>query len=791
MIISDSNQIRAVTYCAANLTALGDVKVFLMEMKSAKQRAALVRLPVLALGSLLATTALTHAQTLDLGAVGVSGTGVSDTAVGTQAKPGTAAAVAPTQGNLHEVQPQTIVSDKFIQDEVAPSSDYTGAVKLVPSLVTTTANGPGGAEAKITLRGFQDGEYNITMDGVPFGDTNDFTHHSTAYFPAGMLGQVVVDRGPGYASTIGNATFGGTVALQSREFKDQRGADVTASIGSWNTQHYGAELQSGKMGTSGTQVLFDYNDTTTDGYLQNASSYTQNYTLKVRQPIADRFVLTAFSSLNKSMYHNISKITSAQATQYGSNYAGLNNDPTSQQNADYNITHKTTDMEYVDLKGDLSFLQFDNNAYTYSYINKDHETSNQNGTSSIADNKAVTFNGYNILTNGDVPVFEKENRYRAYGDTLTLSKDIDAGLASGTLRTGIWYEHQDNNRYYVQEDGNKNFSVVTTGTAAAFSGYQYNLNSYVDNLQPFVEYNWKPTNSVTITPGYKHIDFQREQQGSPNQLASGAAKKSAQPSVDFTESYDADLAFITGNYRITDALSAYGEIAQGFLAPNVNVLYVSNPGKNSVAPETTLNYQTGLVYKDDKFAGDVDLYYIDMSNTAQQFLKGTPQAYYANVGEVIYKGVEAEGTRVIGEGFSAFAGGSLNRAKTTNNGLWIANAPDTTLNTGLLYDQNGLYGSLINHYVGHQYASTQVSTSDANRMKPYNSTDLVVGYRLGQMLPITRDIKVEAGVSNLFDRHSVTDSSGTLNSAGTALTSANTVYWQTPRSFFTTITASF
>jgi len=61
--------------------------------------------------------------------------------------------------------------------------------RIAPSIgAGVSPNGPGLAETKVTLRGFQDGEYNVTSTRDPFGDTNNPTHHSTSYFPARIIG---------------------------------------------------------------------------------------------------------------------------------------------------------------------------------------------------------------------------------------------------------------------------------------------------------------------------------------------------------------------------------------------------------------------------------------------------------------------------------------------------------------------------------------------------------------------------------------------------------------------------
>lgn len=84
-----------------------------------------------------------------------------------------------------------------------------------------------------SIRGFQDGFFNVTLDGIPWGDSNDFTHHSTSYFMAQDVGAVVVDRGPGNAATLGDATFGGTIAVQSDDPRNVRSLSGELSGGSF------------------------------------------------------------------------------------------------------------------------------------------------------------------------------------------------------------------------------------------------------------------------------------------------------------------------------------------------------------------------------------------------------------------------------------------------------------------------------------------------------------------------------------------------------------------------------
>jgi iron complex outermembrane receptor protein len=140
----------------------------------------------------------------------------------------------PSQGSLVATQPQSIVGGDFIQNNDAPAANYTDIIKFTPSVWTVDPNGPGLMENLGTsIRGFQDGQFNVTFDGIPWGDSNDFTHHSTSYFMAQDIGNVVVDRGPGNAGTVGDATFGGTVYVQSADPKKAQGL-TAASTRDWS-----------------------------------------------------------------------------------------------------------------------------------------------------------------------------------------------------------------------------------------------------------------------------------------------------------------------------------------------------------------------------------------------------------------------------------------------------------------------------------------------------------------------------------------------------------------------------
>ena len=682
------------------------------------------------------------------------------------------------------------------------------------------------------LRGFADGQYNVTIDGIPFGDANDFTHHTTSFFPAGVLGDVAVDRGPGTASTVGYATFGGTIGLHSRALTNDFSGSVRGGYGSFNDGLAVGEIQSGKIAaTGGTRLLVDYLYHHTDGALNYAALDTEQAVGKLEQPLGGSWTLTAFVSWNHTRYNNWNPITPNQQALYGKSFGALNNNPRSVLYQGYNYKRKNTDVEYLHLDGTVAGIAVENTVYSYDYRN--HERNGNNpldlGLPPVKANA-----GYGTLNaakgNLDILGNRQLNMYRAYGDILDLSHRIRAGIASGTLRAGLWYEHQDNRREQYLVDWtlggvfdaapgvdphsfNGKNALGQTGTGA----YVYHINEGIDTVQPFVEYDWTPARGITIIAGVKHIDFTRDHQADINQ-------GSLLP-INFKKTWSATLPSISANWRIEPATSVYAQIARGFLAPNANVFYTASATKNNFDPQHTTNYQAGIVHRRGRVTADVDAYYIDFDNfitTVTDFSVTPNQTYSINGGGVIYKGVEAQASLTLLRDLSAFAAGSLNSAKTKGGNqraggdLWIAGAPDHTVSLGLLYDNSALYGTILGKRVGARYfganrtnlqmvngqlaptAAAQIvdpttgASYRSNRLSAYNIVDLTLGYRF-KASPVGRTLKFEFQVQNLFDNRDASDTNGRLlTGGGDAIDPAATTFtYLPPRAFSGSVTVGF
>ena len=163
-----------------------------------------------------------------------------------------AAQLAPLDSRLDQRSARTEINEHYVQNFTAPTADFAEIIQNAPGAFSINSNGVGLGDAKTYFRGFADGNYDITFDGIPFEDTNSPTHHSWAFFPSPLIGGVDFDRSPGSAATVGPTPFGGSINLLSRpsvgyNFNVRGGV----SYGSFNTILTNIEVDSGKLGANG------------------------------------------------------------------------------------------------------------------------------------------------------------------------------------------------------------------------------------------------------------------------------------------------------------------------------------------------------------------------------------------------------------------------------------------------------------------------------------------------------------------------------------------------------------
>ena len=689
------------------------------------------------------------------------------------------AEIAPLTASLTTTQPQTAVNRAYI-DSANPGSDMFQLVSLAPSVnATGNTNGTGLGETKVSIRGFQDGEYNVTYDSIPFADTNNPTHHSTAFFPSNTIETVVVDRGPGNASQLGQATYGGNLNLYSRAAKETMGGQIEGVYGTWNTVIVRAELQSGAVQSlGGARFVLAGQYLQSDGAATFSPVGSKNLFFKMVLPIGSANTLTVMSTWNRNFYYQSDVLKGATCgtggaalpagTQlnvdsctptsnigvYGLGYA-LGNDPTKQDFWQYNRTDKTTDFSYLRLQSNLgSGFSMDNRVYMYAYTN--------NTLSGNAGRTVTGFSGLGtpaspyVAIQGpatDVLGYDKMNKYRVYGYIGQINYDFPLGK----IRVGGWFEHANTWRHlydfdwttgqspaYIEKFNNGN------GTAAqnvlppiGVANIRYEQNSGWNQYQLFAEFEIHPMDGLAITPGVKYLHFTR----SINALVNQTSRLPLGTQATWTKT----LPFLTVNWQVKPNWAFYGQYAQGMYVPDLSSFY-SASGSLSTAldalqPQTTTNYQIGTVWHGEKVSIDLDAYKIDVNNKIGTCTTtGCDTSLLVNIGTVHYKGVEGQISLMPTKHFSLFGNASWNYAHSASTGVQISKAPYYTATLGLVYNGGGFKVSFAQKFTGPAYANEYSGSGPRNyRIEAYSLGELSVSKEFGD------NLQIGLNLSNVFN----------------------------------------
>ncbi|WP_114240705.1 TonB-dependent receptor [Dyella sp. C9] len=671
--------------------------------------------------------------------------------------------LAPSAAPLDAVQPTSVIDERFIRDGLRFNANFDDIIKYAPSVTVTSPEGPGlGKNEGISIRGFQDGQFNITFDGIPFGDASDLHHTTSAYFNNHVLGQAEIDRGPGGGATIGNATFGGTVALRSREPSDTPGITPYFTIGSWNTRAGGvsADEQIGEH----TRLFADISKESSDTYLKGTDDRREHVFIKTITQLGEATELTFVTSYNREHQNTVQGATKQEIAEYGWRY-GLTDNPDLQSYKGYNNAAYYSSFTYLGLTSKLGDWDVDNKVYLNTFDHWARKTSDASDNNPL--DNGVTFydaKGKKLKkVAADVPGKLSDSGFHAFGDVLRLARE----LGPGEFQTGVWLERNLDARYQYPLD-------LTTGQQSGTKYgplYNYQFNDRTDTVQPYVQYDWNITDSFTLSPGVRYSEVTRQ--------LNALLNKVSPPTPSYAEAtYHATLPSLSAHEKLSDQWSAYAQVAKGFLAPPIDVIEVN--GSKPLSPEQTTNYQLGTAYATRQFTFGADVYYINFSNYLAETQVATSNGNenaYINAGGAIYKGAEAEATYALTQTLSLYGNASYNRATYKNSDVHVAATPRVTAALGVLYSSPlGYFGSLMGKFAGRQYgvdnttgANGNIVFANSQPIGSYFSTDAALGYRSDHGPWGAKGYSVSMDINNLFNVHKITGYAGTQAVSGAPL----------------------
>ena len=742
-----------------------------------------VFLMLAAAGAAQAADAAAAAATApNMGSAGGEGTDVEQVVITDEAN--RAAAQAPAKASLDQVQPESIISHQYIQQAVSTVGDYTDVALIAPSVSGIGSNGVGiGDYNKTMVRGFKDGQYNVTYDGISFGDTNDPTHHPDDYFPTSTIGAMVVDRGPGAAGDLGQANFGGALHMFSPTVSDTFGVTQEITGGSFDTVNLVTTINTGAT-SSGAKLLLNFNELHSNGELSYSGGDMSNQLAKFVMPIGPNWTLTAFGVRQYARFNfedsNGPGQTWQQVQAYGKNWQ-MTNIPGDEHNYKWNYESKATDFEYVDLKGTVTpGLTAEDQLYTYYYANKTVSTNSNadligSNASSVINVATPSLGELKTDTGG----YDKLNLYRVWGNVVRINKDFGS---FATLKVGGVTEISSTDRHNLFEDFTANFQPDFKFSPASkypllpgITNAKLQENSKWFQYQVFADLDLHPLSNWTISPGVKYVNFTRDVNAANESVAGGFKNQPLNNGNGgyLSTTYTQPLYFLTTNYKVTHDWAFYAQVATSFLIPSLSDLYTAGLNVQNLQPEKTITYQAGTVYTHGNLTADFDAYEVDASNFTNScsFSDPTPAnpanitQGFCNLGKAKFNGFEGEVAYALPYGLSVFANYSSNVSKTAAIGAnnlgvapagasSVANAPRWTDAAGIIYNQGPWSGTLTYKQVG-AFSSNGFKSP---YLPGYDTINGSAAYDFGRF-------KLRLQVLNLADKRAITSfSPGTATS---------------------------
>jgi iron complex outermembrane receptor protein len=700
----------------------------------------------------------------DLGTVGASYDGDASHAQGAAAK------AAISQSSLAARQAESIVGDSFVRNDIAPTSDFTQIVQNTPGLFSFNQNGPGMGDNTPHFRGYSNGNYNMTFDGIPFNDTNGVSQHSWVFFPSPFVGGAVVDRSPGLASTVGQATFNGSINLLSRVLSPTESTSVSGTVGSWNTHVVGVEHETGQFGENGNQnLMFTVQDMNTSGYQTFNDQQRKDISFKYQNALTDNTVLTVFGSYLNLQNHtpNVGGPSRGQIAQFGNNYLLQGTDPTLQNFWRYNFDDISTNFNYIGITSNLGDgWKLDDKLYSYRYWNKQNFAGNST-TAPISPTSGT----------------DKLNSYQTTGNLLQMSKDSSLGI----FRTGLWTEYAKSFRYQFA-------SNPLTWVDSAIPKFSETYDT--TTIQPYAEMEFAVSDRLKITPGIKYASYEQ----SFNHLADATkvGNLNGAPSVNNSVHYSEFLPSLDVHYMLQPNWSAYGQYGTGDLIPPTTIFDVPNAAVGTVPkPQSAKTVQFGSVWKSERFTFDADIYHtkLDGAYVASPTLDANGNTVFLLSGTQYSNGVEVEGNVVLGGGFSLYANGTVSSVKD-NQGNWISGAPSDTEVLGLTYLQGPWNVGAFAQRVGKSYNDgTDLSGNivhQAFTIDPITIVNLFATYKFDKSIGFAKGGTLQFGVNNLFNQERISAiASATPGSSSANPNAADQLILTSGRFVSTTLTLNF
>lgn len=192
------------------------------------------------------------------------------------------------------------ISGKTIEAKVG-NQEFPEILKSTPS-VYVTKQGGGFGDSRINIRGFDQRNTAVMINGIPVNDMeNGWVYWSNWAGLSDVSSQIQVQRGLG-ASKLAVPSVGGSINIITNAAEMENQSSVTASVGNDGYQKYGVMFSSGLL-NNGWAVTLQGTHTRGDGYVDGTMFRAYSYFGSVAKVFSDKHSIN-LTALGAPQWHN-------------------------------------------------------------------------------------------------------------------------------------------------------------------------------------------------------------------------------------------------------------------------------------------------------------------------------------------------------------------------------------------------------------------------------------------------------------------------------------------------------
>jgi len=697
----------------------------------------------------------------------------------------------------------TELSGEDVEASDPTMSSVQTLLKQAPS-VQAYSQGPGQSAPTLAIRGVKNDELAETLDGTPLtsfsGGTGDYLSNNIgspiATIELNQDGPANVYPGIAPPEDQGFGTVGGTIAYQSKQPTDDRYAEIEGGIASFDTQHIGFVLNTGKMYDSidAPKAIVLYDQSQTAGYVSNTNAQYHDFLFNVKKPYDDGLSyvgLNVIFNQGKGFIQTTpTPVALIQQNKWTYNFPktlGFYN----QHGQFLNViaSDHTYINPYLIFDGSLFYAHFTDQIDSYAAPSTDDNTfpyavNVQAIPNFYGDIGPSTYHyspGYftydPTATFGSVNAGESSEYTTGWGNRIGVDPKLNIFLPYNTLAIGLLVAKESGSgAQYIyggtqaeenQIDGYDSFALGGGSQRAVYAAYISDKIELFDGkllIEPAARVTAAYSSTITqMSSYYQNVKYQNfTKVGEPYIGISYNAPWHLVPYVD------------AGKGSLFSPLADYAGGLSGL------------PGTtHAPTPEIVHAFEAGLKYDTPTLLLSADYYYQNISD-AFSFYENYDlgQFYYANGGGLLLRGVETQAKWLVTPEITLSGNFSYNNSDYTQSdfsfvtlqndqfgyafkGTPLSNTPTYLANMAIDYDKGPLSMRLSGEYTGRENQTTDILTpndptgqfSGATITDLYNTNDpdFIMNFYTSYKIPIHShrldSLKVEFTALNFIDTH--------------------------------------